>query len=86
MSQETFPDPLGRSRAEISMEVTIAILIYLISLLGNALVVYVIHTRCKTPPMFFIHNLALTDIFMPTFNMPLRAEKLYTGTCNLSQE
>ena len=78
MSQATFPDPLGRSRAEIVMEVAIAILICPTAILSNVLVVYVIN-KCyerRIPTKIFIHNLSLTEIFMVT---------LYTVTWNLTQ-
>lgn len=78
MSQATFPDPLGRSRAEIVMEVAIAILICPTAILSNVLVVYVIN-KCyerRTTTKIFIHNLSLTEIFMVT---------LYTVTWNLTQ-
>lgn len=68
MSQATFPDPLGRSRAEIVMEVAIAILICLTAILSNVLVVYVMnkyYERLTTTKMF-IHNLSLTEIFTVT--------------------
>ena len=68
MSQATFPDPLGRSRAEIVMEVAIAILICPTAILSNVLVVYVIN-KCyerRITTKIFIHNLSLTEIFMVT--------------------
>lgn len=68
MSQATFPDPLSRSRAEIVMEVAIAILICLTAIFGNVLVVYVMnkyYERLTTTKMF-IHNLSLTEIFTVT--------------------
>ena len=67
MSQATFPDPFGRSRAEIVMEVAIAILICLIAILSNVLEVYVMNKyyERRTTKMF-IHNLSLTEIFTVT--------------------
>ena len=65
MSQATFPDPLGRLRAEIVMEVAIAILICLTAILSNVLVVYVMNKyyERRTTKKMFIHNLSLTEIF-----------------------
>ena len=79
MSQATFPDPLGRSRAEIVMEVAIAILICLTAILSNVLIVYVMNKyyERRTTTKMFIHNLSLTEIFTVT---------LYTVTWNLTQE
>lgn len=87
MSQSTSPDPLGRSRAEIGVEVTLAILVCLASALGNLLVVYVINkdTRFKSITNIFIHNLALTDISMATLHMPFWAVSMYTGTWNFGE-
>ena len=68
MSQATFPDPLSRSRAEIVMEVAIAILICPTAIFGNVLVVYVmnIYYERRTTTKMFIHNLSLTKIFTVT--------------------
>ena len=72
MSQTIFQDPLYRSRAEIILEVTFAILVCLASVLGNVQVVYVVnkYSEMQTIPNFLIRNLALTDIIMATLNMP----------------
>ncbi|XP_022798579.1 melanopsin-like [Stylophora pistillata] len=87
MSQTTSPDPFGRSRTQISFDVAFAILVCLASILGNVLVIYVInkYSEMKTITTILIHNLALTDIFMATLNMPLWAASLYTGRWNFSQ-
>lgn len=68
MSQATFPDPLGRSRAEIVMKVAIAILICLTAILSNVLVVYVMNKyyERRTTTKMFIHNLSLNEIFTVT--------------------
>lgn len=87
MFQATCPDPFGRSRAQISFEVAFAILISLASIVGNVLVIYVInkHSEMQTITNIFIQNLALTDIFMATLNMPFWAAGLYAGKWNFSQ-
>ena len=88
MSQSTSQDPLGRSRAEIGVEVTLAVLICLTSTLGNLLVVYVIHkdSRLKNITNIFIHNLALTDISMATLHMPFWVVSMHTGTWNFGEK
>ena len=65
-------DPLKRSYSQIGLEVALAILISLMSFLGNLLVVYVVHkdSRLKSLTNIFIQNLALTDIAMATLHMP----------------
>ncbi|XP_022805394.1 melatonin receptor type 1C-like [Stylophora pistillata] len=88
MSEKTSQDPgLSRSRAEITLELTFAILVCLAALLGNVLVVYVInkYSEMQTITNIFIQNLAMTDILMAALTMPLWAASLYTGTWNLSQ-
>ena len=81
-------DPLGRSRAEIGFEVSLAILFCLACLPGNLLVIYVINkdSRLKSITTIFIHNLALTDISMATLYMPFWIVSLYTGSWNFSQQ
>ena len=81
-------DPLGRSRAEIGFEVSLAILFCLACLPGNLLVIYVINkdSRLKSITTIFIHNLALTDISMATLHMPFWIVSLYTGSWNFSQQ
>ncbi|XP_022801371.1 visual pigment-like receptor peropsin [Stylophora pistillata] len=89
MSETTSQDPgLSRSRAEITLKVTSAILLCLAALLGNVLVVYVInkYSEMQTITNIFIQNLALTDILMATLTMPLWVASLYTGTWNMSHE
>ena len=88
VSQSISQDPLGRSRAEIGVEVTLAVLICLTSTLGNLLVVYVIHkdSRLKSITNIFIHNLALTDISMATLHMPFWVVSVYTGTWNFDEK
>ena len=75
-------DPLGRSRSEIGLEVALSILICLISILDNLLVVYVVNndSRLKSVTSIFIHNLALTDIFMASLQRPFWIISLYKGT------
>ena len=80
-------DPLGRSRTEIDVEVTMAALILLTALSGNLLVVYVISrdSRLHNITNIFIHNLALTDVAMATTGMPFWIASLYSGTWKLGQ-
>ena len=80
-------DPLGRSRSEIGLEVVLAILICLMSILDNLLVVYVVHkdSRLKSLTNVFIHNLALTDISLASLHMPFWVITLYTGTWIFSE-
>ena len=88
MSQSPSQDPLGRSPAEIAIEVTLAILVCLASMLGNLLVVYVINkdSRLNNVTNIFIHNLTLTDIATATIYMPFWVVSMYTGTWIFSQE
>ena len=81
MSPTISQDPLNRSRAEVILEVTFAILVCLASVLGNVLVVYVIHkySEMQTITNVLIHNLALTDIIMATLNMPFWITSLFSG-------
>ncbi|CAH3127847.1 unnamed protein product [Porites lobata] len=80
-------DPLKRSYSQIGLEVALAILISLMSFLGNLLVVYVVHkdSRLKSLTNIFIQNLALTDIAMATLHMPYWVISLYTGTWIFSE-
>ena len=88
MSQPTSQDPLGRSPAEIGVEVTLAILVCLSSMIGNLLVVYVINkdSRLNNVTNMFIGNLALTDISTATIYMPFWIVSMYAGTWIFSQE
>ncbi|KAJ7386500.1 hypothetical protein OS493_008634 [Desmophyllum pertusum] len=88
MSQSTTHDPLGRPLVEIGFQVTLAILVCLVSTLGNVLVVYVINkdSRLKSITNIFIHNLALTDISMATLHMPFWVVSTYTGTWIFSKK
>lgn len=74
-------EPLGRSSSEISLEVALAILICVTSILDNLLVVYVVNndSRLKNVTNMFIHNLALTDISMATLLMPFWIISLHKG-------
>ena len=87
MSESTSHDPIGRSRTEISVEVTMATLVCLSAMFGNLLVVFVIKRDSKLHNVtnMFIHSLALTDIAMATMYMPFWIASLYTGTWNFSQ-
>ena len=83
-SSQTEPsshDPLGRSRSEIALEVALAILICLTSILDNLLVIYVVNndSRLKNVTNIFIHNLALTDICMASLQMPFWIISLHKG-------
>ena len=81
-------DPLERSPTEISLEVTLSILICLTSILGNLLVVYVVNKDCrlKSVTNIFIHNLALTDISMASLHLSFWVTSLYTGTWIFSEK
>ena len=87
-SRSSTHDPLERSPTEISLEVTLSILICLTSILGNLLVVYVVNkdSRLKGVTNIFIHNLALTDISMASLHMPFWVTSLYTGTWIFSEK
>ena len=87
-SQTISQDSPNRSRGDIVLEVTFAILVCLASVLGNVLVVYVInrYSEMQTITNIFIHNLALTDVLMATLSMPFWITSLYTGKWNLGQE
>ena len=87
MSKTTSHDPLGRSRTEIEVEVTVAILICLTAVFGNLLVLYVVNrdSRLRNVTNLFIHHLALTDIVSATIDMPFWITSLYTGTWNFGQ-
>ena len=80
-------DPLGRSHSEIGLVVALAILISLISFLGNFLVVYVVYkdSRLRRLTNIFIQNLALTDIASASLVMPYWVISLYTGTWIFSE-
>ena len=77
---KNFQDPLSRSRAEISLETTFAILICLAFILGYVLVLYIVnrYSEMQTITNIFIHNLALTDFLMATLNAPFWITSLYT--------
>ena len=62
ISQKNSQDPLCRSRAEISLEVTLTILICLY--VGNW------YSEMQTVMNIFIQNLTLTDVFMATVDTP----------------
>ena len=81
MSESTSYDPIGRSRTEISVEVTMATLVCFSAMFGNLLVVFVIKRDSKLHNVtnMFIHSLALTDIAMATMYMPFWIASLYTG-------
>ena len=87
MSESPLHDPLGRSRTEIKVEVTVAALVLLSAMSGNMLVVYVIYrdSRLHKVTYMFIHNLALTDIAMAMTSMPFWIASLSTNTWKLGQ-
>ena len=87
MSELPLHDPLGRSRTEIKVEVTVAALVLLSAMSGNMLVVYVIYrdSRLHKVTYMFIHNLALTDIAMAMASMPFWIASLSTGTWKFGQ-
>ena len=77
---KNFQDPLSRSRAEISLVTTFAILICLAFILGYVLVLYIVnrYSEMQTITNIFIHNLALTDFLMATLNAQFWITSLYT--------
>ena len=87
MSELPLHDPLGRSRTEIKVEVTVAAIVMLSAMFGNMLVVYVIYrdSRLHKVTYMFIHNLALTDIAMAMASMPFWIASLSTGTWKFGQ-
>ena len=87
MSESPLHDPLGCSRTEIKVEVTVAALVLLSAMSGNVLVVYVIYrdSRLHKVTYMFIHNLALTDIAMAMASMPFWIASLSTGTWKFGQ-
>ena len=87
MSELPLHDPLGRSRTEIKVEMTMAAIVMLSAMSGNMLVVYVINrdSRLHKVTNMFIHNLALTDIAMAMTSMPFWIASLSTNTWKLGQ-
>ena len=87
MSESPLHDPLGRSRTEIKVEMTMAAIVLLSAMSGNMLVVYVIYrdSRLHKVTNLFIHNLALTDIAMAMTSMPFWIASLSTNTWKLGQ-
>ena len=87
MSELPLHDPLGRSRTEIKVEMTMAAIVMLSAMSGNMLVVYVIYrdSRLHKVTYMFIHNLALTDIAMAMASMPFWIASLSTGTWKFGQ-
>ncbi|XP_015780001.1 PREDICTED: melatonin receptor type 1A-like isoform X1 [Acropora digitifera] len=65
-------DTLGRSEAQMWLEISLAILICLVAFTGNVLVVIAIHSdqRLNNITNMLIENLAFTDIFMASLHMP----------------
>ena len=84
MSELPLHDPLGRSRTEIKVEMTMAAIVLLSAMSGNMLVVYVINrdSRFHKVTYMFIHNLALTDIALAMTSMPFWIASLSTNTWN----
>lgn len=80
-SNEITADPLGRSDVQIGFEVAFAVLICLISFIGNSLVVYAIHRdrRLDTITNMLIENLAFSDILMALLHMPFWIVSLRYG-------
>lgn len=71
-STPQYEDPLGRAPTVVAIETFIAIVITTVSLLGNVLVIYVIHkdSRLRSITNVFIESLAFSDICMATLKMP----------------
>ncbi|KAK3750744.1 hypothetical protein QZH41_007261 [Actinostola sp. cb2023] len=66
-------DPLGRTVVLVTIETLFAVVITIASLLGNSLVIYIIHkdSRLRSITNVFIESLAWTDVCMAIFVMPL---------------
>lgn len=74
-------DPLGRTPLQVGIEVTIAVLICLACIIGNLLVVVVIHRtpRLNTITHMLVENLAWTDICMATLHLPFWIMSMRSG-------
>ena len=81
-------DPLGRNNIQIAFEVSVAVVIGLVTILGNCLVVFVVRTdgHLKNITNKFIQNLAFTDIAMALLVMPFWVASLYKGRWIFSKE
>lgn len=78
-------DPLGRSPLQVGIEVTIAVLICVVCIVGNSLVVIAIHRtpRLNTITNMLVENLAWSDIFMATLHLPFWIASMYSGQWTL---
>ena len=65
-------DPMGRSSLLIRFQLFFAVLTFLLALIGNSLVVWIVHRnpRFRTTTNILITNLAFSDILMALFQMP----------------
>ncbi|XP_031550536.1 muscarinic acetylcholine receptor gar-3-like [Actinia tenebrosa] len=74
-------DPLGRAVALVAIETIFALAITTASLLGNALVIYVVRkdSRLRTITNVFIESLAWTDVCMAFLHMPFWVGSIITG-------
>jgi len=74
-------DPLGRTVVLVTIETFFAVVITIASLLGNSLVIYIIHkdSRLRSITNVFIESLAWTDVCMATLVMPLWVLSVFNG-------
>ncbi|XP_020913049.1 melatonin receptor type 1B-like [Exaiptasia diaphana] len=80
-------DPLGRTATLVAIETTLAIIITLSSLLGNSMLIYVLHRdpRLRSITNVFIESLAWSDVSMATLKMPFWVLSVSKGRWVLSQ-
>ncbi|KAK3750743.1 hypothetical protein QZH41_007260 [Actinostola sp. cb2023] len=74
-------DPLGRTVVLVTIETFFAVVIIIASLLGNSLVVYIIHkdSRLRSISNVFIESLAWTDVCMAILVMPFWVLSVFNG-------
>ncbi|XP_048589090.1 melatonin receptor type 1B-B-like [Nematostella vectensis] len=74
-------DPLGRGKAQIVLEVSLAVLMCVVSAVGNILVLWVIRVTnsLHTVTNMFIQNLACIDLLITLLQIPLWTVSLYYG-------
>ncbi|KAK3730599.1 hypothetical protein QZH41_006675 [Actinostola sp. cb2023] len=74
-------DPLGRTVVLVTIEMFFAVVITIASLLGNSLVIYIIHkdSRLRSITNVFIESLAWTDVCMAVSVMPFWISSVFNG-------
>ncbi|KAK3750746.1 hypothetical protein QZH41_007263 [Actinostola sp. cb2023] len=74
-------DPLGRTVVLVTIETFFAVVITIVSLLGNSLVIYIIHkdSRLRSITNVFIKSLAWTDVCMAILIMPVWVLSVFNG-------